>query len=321
MRSLKGWTILLIIMLFPVLVLAGQSQEKDKNGFFGSILLGGGVAAGKPSGLEVVDDNRKIHTLNERAEHQTRTIPFISGEFGYGFASTGTKISLSKQKSEKSFADLVVEQPLKSLGTVRAIFGYGRQDVWADPYITDVKRQEANEDSFNVELEWEEIAGTGLAATFKFSTIEVDQDLIGKRYKDLKRDGEIMATGIGYVFPVGKNQMIIPGFDFEVEDLDGKSNSSIKAGISAAHIIGFGKLNFMTSLAIGRREFDKTHPVFHKTRKEMQYEFSHLVTYSRPFDLKVFFLQGLLAYSRVDANLDFFTQDELMVGAGIGYEF
>ena len=252
MGSLKGWSILLIIMLIPVLALAGQTKEKDKHGFFGSILLGGGVAVGKPSGLEVTDDNKKISTLYERSDSQKRAIPLILGKLGYGFASTGTRISLSNQKSEKSFADPVVEQPLKNMGTVRASFGYGKEDVWADPYVTGVDRREVDEEPYNLRLEWEGILESGFLATLKLSAIEVDQDL--------KRDGQIMAAEIGYVFPVGENQMIIPGFDIEVEDRDGENNSCKKAGVSLSHIIEFDKWQFVTSLGMGKRDFDKTHP-------------------------------------------------------------
>ena len=317
----KSWAILLVIILIPVLALAGQTKEEDKNGFFGSILLGGGVAAGKPSGLEVTDDNKKISTLHERSDRENRAIPLILGEVGYSFGSAGTRISLSNQKSEKSFADLVVAQPLKDMGVVRASFGYGKADVWADPYITGVDRREVDEDSYNLALEWEEVMGSGFLATLKLSTIKVDQDLIGDRYQDLKRDGKIMAAEIGYVFSVGENQMIIPGFDIEVEDRDGESSSSKKTGVSLSHIIVFDKWHFATSLGLGKRDFDKAHPVFHKTRKETQYELSHLVTYSRPFGWKDCFLQGSLAYSRTNADIDFFRRDELTVGAGIGYEF
>lgn len=78
--------------LIPVLALVGQTKEKDKHGFFGSILLGGGVAVGKPSELEVTDDIKKISTLYERSDNQKRAIPLILGGLGYGFASTGTRI-------------------------------------------------------------------------------------------------------------------------------------------------------------------------------------------------------------------------------------
>ncbi len=327
MGSLKGGSIFLIIVLIPVLALAGSIQEtnkhkeNDKNGFFGSILIGGGVATGKPSGLEVVDDNKKISTLDERPDRQNRDLFLIMGELGYEFASTGTRVSLSNQKSEKSFVDLVVAQPLKDIGTVRASFGVNKEDVWADPYVTGVDRRKADEESYNLKLEWEEIMGSGFLATLKLSTIEVDHDLIGDRYKDLKRDGQIMAAEFGYGFPVGENQMIIPGFDIEVEDRDGESNSSKWAGVSLSHIIEFDRWHFLTSIGMGKRDFDKTHPVFHKTRKETQYELSHFVTYSRPFNWKGCFLQGLVAYSRADANIDFFKQDELTIGAGMGYEF
>ena len=327
MVSLKGWPILLIVMLIPVLALAGSNQEtnkhqeNDKNGFFGSILIGGGCETGKPSGLEVVDDNKKISTLDERSDRQSRDLFLIMGELGYEFASTGTRVSLSNQKSEKSFADLVVAQPLKDIGTVRASFGFGKEDVWADPYATGVDRRKTDKESYNLKLEWEEILGSGFSATLKLSTIEVDHDLIGDRYPDLKRDGQVMAAEIGYVFSVGQNQMIIPGFDIEVQDRDGESSSSKKAGVSLSYIIEFDKWNFTTSLGLGKRDFDKTHPVFNKTRRETQCELSHLVTYSQPFGWKGCFLHGLLTYNRTEADIDFFKQDELTIGAGIGYKF
>lgn len=44
-----------------------------------------------------------------------------------------------------------------------------------------------------------------------------------------------MAAEIGYVFPVGGNQMIIPGFDIEVKDRDGENNSCKKAGLSVPY--------------------------------------------------------------------------------------
>lgn len=321
MKSLKSWTILLVMVLFPVLVLAGQMEEKKKNEFFGSILLGGGVSSGKPSQLEVTDDNKKIGTLHESADRQTSGIPFISGEIGYRFASTGTRISLGNQRSEKSFADLVVVQPFRRIGTIRASFGYGREDVWADPYLTGVNRLETDADSCTFKVEWEEIAGSGFMATLKLTDIDVDQDLIGDRYQDLKRDGQVMAAEIGYAFFIGENQMIIPTFNMEAEDRDGESNSGKKAGISVSHTIELGKWRFVSSLSFDKRKFDKAHPVFHKTREEKKYEISQLVTYSRPFGWKGFFINGLVSYSRVDSNIDFFNQDDLTAGAGLGYEF
>lgn len=321
MGSLKGWAIVLVIIVFPVSALAGQANEQDKSGFFGNVLLGGGFTSGKPSQLEVTDDNEKIHTLDEESDRQERGIPFISGEIGYGFASTGTKISLSNQKSERSFADLVVEQSLGGMGIARVSMGYGRQDVWADPYITGVNRRETDEESYNLKLEWEMIAGSGLLAALKLSDIDVDQDLIGSRYRDLKRDGQVMAAELGYGFAIGENQMIVPAFDIAVEDREGESNSGEKLGLSVSHSIEFGKFSVVTAMAFGKREFDKTHPVFNKTREQTEYEFSHLVTYSQPFGWKGVFITGLVSYSRINANIDFFNQDELTAGVGIGYEF
>jgi len=50
-----------------------------------------------------------------------------------------------------------------------------------------------------------------------------------------------MAVEIGYVFPVGENQMINPGFNIEVEDRNDESNSCKNAGVFLSHIIEFDK--------------------------------------------------------------------------------
>ena len=320
MKSNTVWCVLLIMTFFPAVALA-QPEEREKGGFFGNIVLGGGFAAGRPSQLHVTDDNKKIDSLNEKAVRQERGIPFYMGEIGYIIVGTGTKISLGNQKGEKSIGALAVEQSLNKIGIVRTTVGYGQEDVWADPYLAGIQREETDETSYNVTLEFEEIAGTGAMASLTFSDIDVDQDRIGERCPDLKRDGEIMAAAIGYTIPLGEDQAIIPSFEMEVEDRDGESNSGRQYKIELAHLLGLGSWSFATSVALIDREFDKIHPVFHATRDEKGIEVGEMIAYAEPFGWKGFSINGLITYTRMDANIDFFSSNEMIIGMGIGYSF
>ncbi len=308
-------------LAFVPAVAFAQMDEVEKGGFFGNLVLGGGISAGRPSQLHVTDENRNIDSLNEKAVRQERGIPFIMGELGYYITSTGTKISLGNQKGEKSIGALAVEQSLGKMGLVRTTIGYGQEDVWADPYLTKVQREETDEISYNVTLEFEEIAGTGAMASLKLSDIDVDKDLIGERFRDLKRDGQRMGVSVGYGIPLGENQVIIPSFEMVVEDRDGESNSSKQYKAELAHLMGIGSWSFATSVALIDWEFDKVHPVFNETRDERGVEFTELISFEEPLGWRGFSINGLISYSRVNSNIDFFSSDELTVGLGVGYSF
>lgn len=312
--------LLMILVFFPTFALA-QTDEAEKGGFFGNIVLGGGFSAGRPSQLHVTDDNKSIDSLNEKAVRQERGIPYIMGELGYDIASTGTKISIGNQKGERSMGALALEQSLGGMGLVRATVGYGQEDVWADPYLTKVRREETDETSYNVTLEFEEIAGTGAMASLKLSDIDVDKDMIGERYRDLRRDGQRMGASIGFGIPLGESQVVIPSFEIVIEDRDGESNSGMQYKLELAHLMGLGSWSFATSVALFDMKFDKVHPVFHATRDERGIEVNELITYEEPFGWEGFSIMGLITYTRMDSNIDFFSTDELTAGMGIGYSF
>lgn len=313
-----------ICMLF-VLIGSGQvaAQENDpKNGgFFGNILLGGGMAAGRPSKLYAVEGNEVITSLDGPAEHYSEAIPFIMAELGYVIESTGTQISLGTQSGRAGLLALAVNQSLDRFGSLGVILSYGCDEVWQDPYLVGVKRVETDETTTGLEFIYENIFDTGARLSISGTQIEIDDDQIGIREPDLNRDGTALSVGAGYVAALNEKNIIIPSIDFVVDDRDGKSNSSKGYRLSLEHLFSIAKFTFKTNLAFVEAEFDEIHPIFNQTREEKGYELSEFITYAEPFGWRRFSLNGLIAYSQMDTNISFFESDVLVVGLGVGYRF
>ena len=320
MKRIGCLCLLLIVLIVPVQVEA-QQDEPERGGFFGNIILGGGLASGKPSQLEVTDDNEIINRLDERVESYSEAIPVIMAEIGYAIVSTGTEISLGNKSGRTDLLALAVNQSLDDLGSLRIILSHGYNEVWKDPFLVGVKRDDTKEITTSLEVDYETILGTGAQLSVSSAQIKIDDDQIGIREPDLKRDGSAITFGAGYVIAFNENNVIIPSIGFVVDERDGKSNSSEGYRLELEHVLGLGKFTFVTNLAFSETEFDKIHPIFNLTREEKGYELSEFITYVEPFGLRGFSINGLIAYSHVDANIRFFESDVLVVALGVGYSF
>jgi hypothetical protein len=310
----------LVGLLIPVQAMA-LDNDPENGGFFGNLIIGGGPGRVRPGQHEVGDDNKLITSLDDRAERETEGVLYLIGEIGYRFSGSGTEISLQSESEGENLISLVVSQPLWSLGTLHARLGCGVDEVWQGPYITGVRRKETDQDTLSLEVGLEEILGSGAMLSLKGSEIDVDEDVIGTRHGDLQRDGRTLSISVGYAFQFGESSVLIPGFTFEVDDRDGKSSSSQSYRMELVHALNLGHWLFETSLAWEEREFDRNHPIFSRTREETGLEAVELITYQEPFGWQNFSLYGLVAYTRWDANIDFYDSDGLAAGLGIGYSF
>ncbi len=312
--------LLLIVLIVPVQV-AAQEDKQERGGFFGNSILGGGQAAGRPSPLEVTDDNEIINGLDEPAKYNAEAVSFIMAEIGYAIASTGTEISLGTMSSRTDLLALTINQSLDDLGSLRIILAYGDDEVWKDPFLVGVKRDKTEETITNLELNYENILGTGARLSIGGAKIKTDNDQIGIREPDLKRDGSMVTFGAGYAITFNEYNVIVSSVDFVVDERDGSSNSSESYRLGLEHVLSLRKFTFVTNLAFSETKFEKNHPIFNRVRKEKGYELSEFITYAEPYGLQGFSINGLIAYSHVDANIRFFESYALVAGLGVGYSF
>lgn len=313
--ALLGICALFISLCSP---LTAQAEGAWRSGWFGDIHVGGGVVDSRPSGLEVFDDNERRDRLDEGTD-LSEGFFLIGGEIGYGFQSTGTMVSAGGGMEDPWRVSL--GQRMGDWGLIALSAFYEEQEVWENPYLTGLDRDETDSESFGCGLDWDNVRNTGISIFFRRMEIDVDQDLIGDIAPDLRRDGADTTLGIRYPWNMGAGGVLSGGISYILVDRDGDANSGHGYAAELNHTLEWGRVSFATGLELVATEFDETHPVFNEKREEAMFTVSETVSFAEPFGFKQSYLFGVAGYSETAADIAFFEGDAFILGVGIGYRF
>jgi hypothetical protein len=302
-----------------VLVQVPPAAAED-GGLGGEITIGVAHIFGRPSQLEVGDDNDRLEALDERADRETYNEAYLAGELHYTLAPLGTTLFLDGENGSTELA-AGVTQHLGDAGQLTVAALYGIDEVWKDPYLTGVKREATDVETYGLTLAYEEIFGTGAFVSSTVQMVDVDRDEIGDREKRLRRDGARSGISVGYQLALGDSARLTPTLRIESQDIRGEANAS--DGVEAGLTYGWqqGQWLLDATAAVGYSEHRKAHPVFHKTRKAITYAGSALVGYTAPFGWSAITLYALASYVRTDENITFFDGDTWVTGVGVGVAF
>ncbi len=317
---LKLLAMIAILALLAVPVYCGDHDDDDDDdhggGFSGMIHLGGAFMSTK-SHLEADEDNKKIDSLDQDADSASEFQPMPFFDLRYGFES-GTSVYIGIPLKGEPRAETGITQQIPGFGSLGMQFHYYMpEEVWKDPYLTGVDRKETDMSMFGGGLSCE--AGD-FEIAYEYDDIGIDDDLIGKRYESLKREGSIHTLSFEYEIQAGSG-MIVPGFTYQLADLDGKSNSYDSYEGELAYMRGSQDYMLLMALGGGMRQYDKSHPIFEKEREDTVYEAMAMVAWLNPFGLDSFSLNVGAAYEKEDSNIDFYDADEMIGFMTFGYHW
>jgi hypothetical protein len=277
------------------------------------------VVDAEPSGLDVYDDDEKRDRLGDEGSDVSEGIPLIAGEIGYGFERAGTMISAGGGMEDPWFVSL--GQKVGDWGMVSLSALYEEKEVWENPYLTGVDRDETDAESFGFGLDWDNVLNTGISLFVKRMEIDVDRDRIGDIAPELRRDGADATLGIRYPWNLGGGGVLSGGIRYILIDRDGEANSGHGYAAELNHMLEWGRFSFATGLELVAREFDERHPVFDEKREEAEFTLSETVSFAEPFGLKNAYLFGIAGYSETAADINFFDSAAYILGAGVGCRF
>jgi len=296
-----------------------ESAGAGRNGWFGDLRLGGAVVSGRPSGLEVMDDNERRESLTAKGERQARGVPIVAGEVGFGFERTGTTVSVGA--GMETPLHLSLRQDGGAWGEVTLSALYREQDVWKDPYLAGESRSKTKAKTVGFSINWDRIVSTGMQLYFERMRSRVDQDLLGRLQPELRRDGTDTTVGVGYARELGAAGIINLTQRQTWIDRQGGGNSGFGYLAGLKHLLGVGRFSFATSLDAGSVRFRRTAPVFRRNREEASFAFSETLSFADPFGWQNSYLFGVAACSKTGSNIDFFDSSGVLFGTGIGYRF
>jgi len=317
----------IIIMVLAPFCSHGQEGEeaKPKPGFHWSVMLGGGWVSGRASNEEVGEDNERIESYGQKGKSYSSPVPVFSGGMSYVFGQTGTTVFIGNSSAslgaDTAALSAGVSQDTGGYGNLAAVVSYGSTEVWKDPYLLGADREKTDEKNLSAAVSWDDLLDTPLSVRYALCRTRVDEDEIGAREPDLRRDGMIHDLGMGFALPLCETFVVTTNLSFTKGVMDGKSAGYDGYGGDLGCMLNMNSVTLTLTGGYGSRRYDRAHPVFHKVRQEREGTVSGMVIYPKPFEYEKATLYLLVSHNRKEANIRFFEGNASLTGVGIGYEF
>lgn len=244
------------------------------------------------------------------------------------FKVTPQKNSTGEKGATDFYINTVLEPGSLSAG-VKHKFGKSFVDVygfysliaknWQNPYV--LYRTSTSTRLYGGKIIYGNAFNTNFSLSYRAGITDVSNDVIGSINSDLRQDGVTHTLSINYRHPFTETLSLIPAFTYERGEYDGKSNSYNQYEGSLA-------LNMRMSVAVvtariygNTAEFDRTHPIYNKTRDGRTYGAGLLATFPNPFGWKKYSISAGINSSKTDSNITFFESNATMGFVSFGYQF
>ena len=305
-----------------ITALAQEGVEHEENGFSARIEAGA-IWINTTDQLFVDDKTEKTDNLNDDADSFSITLPAVIFDLRYKFRDTDTEVYLATPLEESGIPlTLGLTQIFIDKSTLDlAVFSKIMAEVWKDPYIAGVVRDDTDIRDVGFAIDYDHILDTGFNLYYRYNLVDVDEDVIGTRFNDLKRDGIIHSTGFGYMIDLNESNIIIPSFEYSKANMDGESNSYNGYKIKLEYKRTKNDYILNAFVSADKKDYDKMHPIFNKTKDETEYSALAIFTLLNPFGYDKFYTNFIAGYSYSNSNIDFFDKHAYISGITIGYNF
>ena len=332
-----------ILILFFADTVCALDPIPQESGFSGFVRAGVGVLNYKSNmvagnrfmdvGLETID------SLTDEPDSETTGMGLFNFELAYTFSGTRTQFTMGSQLEDLAQLQLgqqlaiKQELPDKSILMAGFLFSGIPTEVWKDPYVTHVSRQETDRDSTGVRLVYDRILGSNFELRYTYRNIEIDDEQSGTALglsdaqRDLlRRDGSDHWLDLSYRFTFQKRHMLIPNVTYFVNDRDGDAMTNNGVDFQLTYLFFNDPVTLVLNGRIGKADYDKTNPIFGRTREDDRFGTDVQVYYKNPFGWRPFgindfsvFAMGTYWYS--DANIDFYDTEVALAVTGVMVRF
>jgi hypothetical protein len=214
-----------------------------------------------------------------------------------------------------------VSQPIGKSKLDIAVIWLPIEEVWENPYQMGSARNETAVDAYGLSLKWQQIAGKPLRLGYDIDRTDIENDEIGSLEDDLERDGWAHELNGRYTFSIRPDLNFSPEVKYTYSDKEGAANSyhGASLGVLVQHV---RPPWVFIGLASGfYNQYQKSHPLFNKTRQE-----SGIATFAQVMRMNLFGVKRLfgnlgVGYVLSDANINFFDSQTIIGLATVGINF
>jgi len=289
--------------------------------------------------FQVSDDD--IGSIDNKPRTETSGSPIFNYNVRYTFASTRTQIFLGSLLDDILRFDAVTllgvrqELPDQSVIAVSYVFAPIVTEVYKDPYVEGKNRNGTDRNVNGVRLSYDDILGSDLSFQYTYRNLDIDSERSGRQLvqdgvitsseKDrLDRNGDRHDVQVLYRYVLqdgGIKHTLIPSFKYSYFDLDGGAMTYDYFNFNLNYRYDVEKFAFAVNGYYGYADYDKSNPIFGKTREDDRYGFSLLGFYKRFFGVEGLALNATVTINRSDSNIDFYKSEVDLFALSLFYAF
>jgi len=331
-----------IALLVGANMALGLDPIPQQSGFSGFIQPGVGYMSIESNTVAKVLSfelsEKKIDSLDDEPDSKSTVVATIPYKIAYTFAGTRTQVFLGTELGDLLSFDtaqqLGVKQEFGSLGVFQAgLLFSGTTRVWKDPYVTGQNRDDTSRGNMGGQLVWDKIFGSNLELEYSLRKVDIGSEKSGEflgltnsEQDRLDRNGTVHRLSAGYAFKFGGKHTLTPQITLFSEDLDGEAMANTGADFQLTYFYDGDPISLALNGYVGQADFDKSNPIYDKTRDDDRYGASATVYYKNPWGWSLFgsepmrfFVTG--AYYAVDSNIDFYNQEAVLGLAGVAFRW
>ncbi len=229
---------------------------------------------------------------------------------------------------------LAVKQDVRSLGVMQAgLLFSGATRVWKDPYVTGQNRDDTDRKNMGAQFTWDKMFGSNLELEYSIRKIDIGSEKSGEflglsnsNQDRLDRNGVVHKVSAAYQFQLGEKHRLTPETALSYDDLDGEAMANTGIDLKLNYSYFGDPITLVLNATVGAADYDKSNPIYGKTREDDRYGASATVYYKNPWGWKLFGSEPMQffvtsAYSLTDANIDFYTQEALLGMGGVAFRW
>jgi hypothetical protein len=342
LRSLftKG-IILVFLCVFTATAYAQPVGIPQESGFSG--LVNGGA------GLWRVEDNMvkrigyfkigdsNISSTDDKPRSEYSVSPILNFNLRYTFASTRTQIFLGNQLEDLLRLDTATllgvrqELPDQSIIGISYVFSALVTEVYKDPYDTNGSRNGTDRNINGVRFSYDKILSTDLSFQYTYRNIDIEAERSGSALgltssqKDkLIRDGDQHDVEMLYKYVLqdgGMTHAFIPSVKYSRFELDGDAMSNNFFSFRLNYRYDVEKFAISVNGYYGYADYDKSNPIYGKTRNDNRYGFGLIGFYKRFLGVEGLALTANAILNRQDSNIDFYDSEIDLYFVSLLYTF